>query len=85
MKANDVPEKLYLLPNEFISYCRNCDEDIEYTRTDAFVEKAVQFIRNNVESDKYITPDEESYRHGCPYDYFDVNMFIEDFKKYMKG
>lgn len=47
MKANDAPEKLYLLPNEFISYCRICDEDIEYTRTDALIEKAVSYIQQH--------------------------------------
>ncbi len=45
MKANGAPEKLYLLPNGLISYCRNTDEDVEYTRTDAFIENAVFYIR----------------------------------------
>ena len=40
MKTNGAPKKLYLLPNGLISYCRNTDEDVEYTRTDAFIEKA---------------------------------------------
>ena len=40
MKENEAPEKLHLLPNGLISYCRSTDEDIEYTRTDAFIEKA---------------------------------------------
>lgn len=39
MRTNGVPEKLYLLPNGLISYCRNTDEDAEYTYTDAFIEK----------------------------------------------
>ena len=45
MKANEAPEKFYLLPNGFISYFRNTDEDIEYTRTNAVIEKACEFIR----------------------------------------
>jgi hypothetical protein len=40
MKTNEAPEKLYLLSNGLISYCRNTDEDVEYTSTDAFIEKA---------------------------------------------
>ena len=44
MKANGAPEKLYLLSNGLISYCRNTDEDIEYTRTDAFIEKALAYL-----------------------------------------
>lgn len=40
MKANEALDKLYLLPNGLISYCRNTDEDIEYACADAFIEKA---------------------------------------------
>ena len=47
MKANEEPEKLYLLPNGLISYCRNTDEDVEYTRTDAFIEKVIGWIDYN--------------------------------------
>lgn len=36
MKAN-APEKLYLLSNGLISYCRNNENDIEYIRTDVLV------------------------------------------------
>lgn len=44
MKTKEAPEKLYLLPNGLISYCRNTDEDVEYTCTDAFIEKACKFL-----------------------------------------
>ena len=44
MKANEAPYKLYLLSNGLISYCINTDEDIEYIRTDAFIEKAAELI-----------------------------------------
>ena len=74
MKANEAPEKLYLLPNGLISYCRNTDEDVEYTRTDAFIEKACDWLKNNlpsamVRSDFYMFNGE----------------FIGDFKKAMEG
>ena len=48
MKVNKAPEKLYL---DATSKCgdtvftiKNNDTDIEYTRTDAFIEKAVNFL-----------------------------------------
>ena len=47
MKANEAPERLYILPNWLISYCKNTDEDVEYTRTDAFIEKAIGWIDYN--------------------------------------
>lgn len=43
----EAPEKLYLLQNGLISYCRNTDEDVEYTRTDALIEKAIGWIDDN--------------------------------------
>lgn len=51
----------------------------------AIIDNAVRFIRDNIESDRYNSPDEESYRMGYGVDYFETNMFIEDLKKYMKG
>lgn len=44
MKAKEAPEKLYLLPNGLISYCRNTDENIEYIRKDTFVEKTEEYM-----------------------------------------
>lgn len=52
---------------------------------EALISKACEWLRNNIESDKYLSPDEESYRMGCGVDYLETNMFIEDFKNYMKG
>lgn len=47
MKVNEAPKKLYLLSNGLISYCRNTDEDVEYTSTDALIEKARIYIANH--------------------------------------
>ena len=47
MKANEAPEKLYLLPNGLISYCRNTGEDVEYINTDAFIEEVIRWIDYN--------------------------------------
>ena len=79
MKANGAPEKLYLLPNGLISYCRNTDEDVEYTQTNAFIEKAVEWIKENITNN----PNANSVlvRNGC----VTLGMLVDDFKKYMEG
>jgi len=75
----EAPEKFYLLPNGFISYFRNTDEDIEYTRTDAFIEKSCEFIRKGGKrGDAYIVTEFGE-------EVFDFVQFAEDFKNYMKG
>lgn len=95
MKANEAPEKIfisfetdedgYIYP-DYMWHRQQFEgkENIQYVRTDAFIEKAIQFIKDNIEDDRYKSPDEESYRMGCGVDYFETNMFIEDFKKYME-
>ena len=70
MKANEAPDKLYLLPNVLISYCRNTDEYIEYIRTDAFIEKAAELI-------------DETLRNTDFYEN-EIELMINDFKQAMK-
>lgn len=75
MKAN-APERLYLSETIYSTYLYQVpdpdDESaVEYTRTDAFIKKAVSFIRNCTSYDGL------GYKAKC------VN--IEDFKNYMKG
>lgn len=75
MKANKAPEKIYLdsygsgLSHGFHTN-KLYDNDIEYTRTDAFIEKAVKFLK-----------EWDAYR-VCLEGHKD--WFIEQFKKYMK-
>jgi len=86
MKANEIPEKIYLSyepddedykDNIFIDYMwhrhpfegRNL-ENIEYTRTDAFIEKAYKFFA------PYIQDNSGGYDRAYMY---------ERFKNYMKG
>ena len=71
------PEKLYLLPNGLISYCRNTDEDVEYTCIDAFIEKACEWLKNNVEKYYYL---DEAYDKVIS-----IKNLNNDFKKYMQG
>lgn len=54
MKANEAPEKLYYAPyGDIREDYPITDNDIEYTRTDAFIEKACEFMCNNI--DKQLT------------------------------
>lgn len=81
MKANKAkskfvyPDKLYARCKDNktldISYAPQNMDAVEYTRTDAFIEKALAFIRSCT------TYDGLGYKAKC------VN--IEDFKNYMKG
>ena len=76
MKTNGAPENLYLLPNGLISYCRNNNEDIEYVRKDAFIEKAVKWLMDNIED---YTDDGMGERS-----FVLVQDLKEHFKKYME-
>jgi primase-polymerase (primpol)-like protein len=77
MKTNEAPKKLYLLSNGLISYCRNTDEDVEYTRTDAFIEKAVKWLMDNIQD----YTDDGMGEHS----FVLVHDLKEHFKNYMKG
>ena len=79
MEAKGVPEKLYLLPNGLISYCRNTDEDVEYTCTDAFIEKACEWLKESV------TNNPECNRIISKKGVITMGELIKDFKNYMKG
>jgi hypothetical protein len=80
MKTNGVPEKLYLLSNGLISYCRNTDEDVEYTNTDAVVNKAVNFL--NYKLDDVVA----TRVPGTLIPHHVVKQeLIDDLEKYIKG
>ena len=71
----EAPEKIYI--NGFSTFVTvPVKEGVEYTRTDAFIEKACDFIKTNI--DHYIghyLNDDDTYLD---------DSFIEDFKKYME-
>ena len=81
MKANEAPEKIYMTPcfgepdNVLLaSFSKSHLEfhlDIEYTRTDAFIEKATKWITENYL--KYPSED-------CT----DTKKFVNDFKNALK-
>lgn len=76
MKANEAPEKIYFLLNGLISCCRNTDEDVEYTKTDALIEKACEFMGNNIDK-QLIIYHNNTWRKR--------DEFIEAFRQFMKG
>ena len=53
MKANEAPEKIYSIPTEGGFYLTAIKPEppfadgIEYTRTDAFIEKACEWLKEN--------------------------------------
>ena len=73
----EAPEKIYI--DDFGSelsfdwHKEHCyEEDIEYTRTDAFIEKVCKFLDDRIKHDSIDYP-------------MATNHLIEDFKNYMKG
>jgi hypothetical protein len=77
MKTKEAPEKLYLLSNGLISYCRNTDEDVEYTRTDAFIKKAETYLKEKFAKDVSVLAG------GAVHINFETA--INNFINYMKG
>jgi hypothetical protein len=73
----EAPEKIYIHESSAPKLTEKLPYHIEYTRTDAFIEKACFYIKNMVLDMTYSYVDgEESYN---------IDEFIEDFKIYMKG
>ena len=82
-----APEKIYIqpsaieqLPHQNIIYTKPlADNSIEYVRTDTFIEKTCEWIKENITNN----PNANSVlvRSGC----VTLTMLIEDFKKYIKG
>lgn len=75
MKANEAPEKIYFTQTENGThyYTEGVPSErnyIEYTRTDAFIEKAWDWIEDNLLS---------SNQEDKP------RLYFEQFKNYMKG
>jgi len=72
MKANEMPERIYLFDyNE--AMVTPLEGDTVYVRDDAFIEKALKFIKTNVDR---IVNNQHGVCMGC--------MDVE-FKKYMEG
>jgi hypothetical protein len=84
MKANEAPEKLYFGESDKgildIYSNRESNDEIEYTRTDAFIEKASEFF------DEHLYEYIDVKNNKCTtFIYIDSDKLKEDFKNYMKG
>lgn len=84
MKAT-APERLYLSKTIYSTYLYQVpDPDdetaVEYTRTDAFIEKAVEWLDGCI-------PDYIDLKHTNVDTFMNVDnkRFIDEFRKYMKG
>lgn len=80
MKANEAPKKLYLIQHGgLICYCRNNNDDIEYIRTDAFIERAAEFLYNYNQK--------QVLKHGAraTLGYGEYTINVDEFRKYMVG
>ena len=83
MKANEAPEKLYLHPTANGNVGASwlvfplTNEDVEYIRTDAFIEKACEWIEDHIY--EYL----KMNRTWNDPDY--DSKLIGDFRNYMKG
>ena len=77
MTANEAPEKIYLDPETAAfteAFGEKTEDDIEYTRTDAFVEKACKWLKEN------------AYFYVNDYTgSLNDNMLVDEFRKAMKG
>jgi hypothetical protein len=78
MKANEAPEKLYYAPyGDIREDYPITDNDIEYTRTDAFIEKACEWLKSHY----------RDYMHnptGKRLEAFFGGDMCNDFEEYMK-
>ena len=80
MKANEAPEKIYVHRTVHLGLLAASEmnitgNDIEYTRTDAFIEKACEWIKDNGSHYIDIVNGQLVLTKGI----------IKNFKKYMKG
>ena len=80
----EAPEKIYLFENpidgtpdyRWLSK-RSCSDDVEYTRTDAFIEKACMKLKKLMYDNLMFQG--RLHREEV------IDNFVEDFKKYMEG
>jgi hypothetical protein len=80
MKVNEVPEKVYIEPSLDSIWGmaeRSCESEVEYTRTDAFIEKACEWLENHNDYQR-VHDNGRGVR-------FDMTLCVIDFRKAMKG
>jgi len=95
MKANEAPKSKFVYPDKLyartnnnitldISYAPQTLKAVEYTRTDAFIKKACEWIETNM--DDYIHVEYDTVT-GRPTNEAHIahKKVVEDFKNAMKG
>jgi hypothetical protein len=82
MKTNEAQEKIYLDEDESWHLTNPNGDSVEYVRTDAFIEKACEFLRTHSEVDYFELIPDANY---CGAGNLNKKRMIEDFKNYMKG
>lgn len=91
MKANEAPEKLYVnfhfmethpeSHQPFVTKQGLNKYDIEYTRTDAFIEKTISYLSSHLyDWVQTLNPNQRSCSNTVT-----KKDFIEEFRKYMEG
>lgn len=78
MKAN-IPEKIYVHEASAPELTEKLPYHIEYTRTDAFIEKALEFLDGCI-------PNYIDLKHANVDTFMNVDnkRFVDEFRKYMK-
>lgn len=89
MKANEAPEKLYLDATskcgDIIFTIKNNDTDVEYTRTDAFIEKACEWLYDNLQTVRDVKTPSAHHVESIPaLGIITQTEFVEKFKKEIK-
>ena len=89
MKANEAPEKLFVNFHFIETHPESHQPlvtkqginkyDIEYTQTDAFIEKAAEFLYNY--NQKQVLKHGAKATLGCG----EYTINVDEFRKYMKG
>lgn len=79
MKANEAPERILIDPaTDLTKLSGHIDKDsVEYTRTDAFIDKAENFLE--MLGYGFTITDNITHKN------YDKEQLIEDFKNYMEG
>jgi hypothetical protein len=77
--ANDCDNCMFEDLEDDVTWCKDkiFDKDVEYTRTDAFIEKATKWLMDNIQD----YTDDGMREHS----FILVHDLKEHFKKYMKG
>ena len=89
MKANEAPKSKFVYPDKLyartnnnitldISYAPQTLEAVEYIRTDAFIDKACSWLKENKDKYLYNTGEKDEYIPTCS------GKMIDDFRKYME-